>query len=101
MGRWFAPLTERRLRRSPRNQRLKASFEDFIQFHSREPPLHPALAADQILDFAARALANELTARDPGFTIQYCWRLLWSRRRQIPAAVDLEYYESALPRLKV
>ena len=101
MKRAFALLAECVLQCSPLSQELKASFEDFIQFHSREPPLHPALAADQILDFAARALANELTTQDPGFTIQYCWRLLWSRRRQIPAAVDLEYYESALPRLKV
>jgi hypothetical protein len=55
--RWFAPLTERQLRRGVHRstQGLKAAIDAFIEHHNRDPkPFLWHKTADQILDSAAR-----------------------------------------------
>src|SRR5271157_2594131 len=55
--RWFALLTERRLRRGVHRstQELKAAIDDFIEHHNRDPkPFIWHKTADQILDSVAR-----------------------------------------------
>jgi transposase len=55
--RWFALLTERRLRRGVHRstKELKAAIEDFIEHHNRDPkPFIWHKTADQILDSVAR-----------------------------------------------
>jgi transposase len=55
--RWFALLTERRLRRGVHRstKELKAAIDDFIEHHNRDPkPFIWHKTADQILDSVAR-----------------------------------------------
>ena len=55
--RWFALLTERRLRRGVHRstQELKVAIDDFIEHHNRDPkPFIWHKTADQILDSVAR-----------------------------------------------